>query len=152
MQVLDTLTAADRVSVMVFGSIASCVNPLYPRYDGATICPFMQADKTTIAQLAQRVGSLTTAGTTNFVGAFRMAFESFGTSIGPDFRDPGSPCTSVVLFLSDGTPDRWTQDDVRELTDVWRLKGTSTGARPHVLTYALGSGAPVDTLQDIACR
>ena len=52
----------------------------------------------------------------------------------------------IHLFLTDGKPDEWSEDDFRSVREA------SAELDVHLLTYALGSGADFDRVKRLACE
>ena len=131
-KLLDTLTDADYVGVIKFASTATAL--LGNRQ-------LVQATDAARAELKTAVEALRPDSSTNFVGAFNLAFQMLSRSASSEAT---SGCTKAILFLSDGEPDSWDQSNFDELARK------SEGVQ--VFTYALGDGAQQDVLKSIACR
>eukprot|EP00971_Amphidinium_carterae_P069472 1374725-Amphidinium_carterae.1 len=80
-------------------------------------------------------------GSTNFQDGFSLAFESLKTG-----RDSGSTstCNRVILFLSDGAPNAWTESDYTWLNNEARDLGAV------IFTYGLSSNADATISKRIA--
>ena len=84
--------------------------------------------------------SFVASGGTNFVAAFEAVVDVLRAT------STSSGCNRVVLFLSDGVPGTWTENDATRLTADLESLGNA-----HLITYALGSGADARILKDLAC-
>jgi len=127
-----TLTEADYASVVLFSSTAI-------KYS-STLRRMTERNRADAAEWISK--NVRDGGTTNFRSAFAEVWNIFGAS-----GMQTSRCNRVVLFLSDGRPNQWEEQDY-----------TQTAARTaefdgvHLLTYALGSSAPAAVLKRLACE
>ena len=129
--VIDTLTAVDYVTIVKYSSGA-----------GAYSSTLEQATDTKKDALKAWIDdNIDASGTTNFRYAFQLAWEVV------DRTTASSNCNRIMLFLSDGMPNEWTDDD----SDSLMTKAASYDPPMHVLTYGLGEGAKADVLKAIAC-
>ena len=124
--VVDTLTDADYATIVGFASS--------PLKMGNTLSQATRAHKQAMRDFISN--RLIANGGTGFRGAFDAVEEILSSSTA------SSGCNRVILFLSDGVPSIWNENDY-----------TSTQARleqlgnAHLVTYALGSGADSTVLQ-----
>ena len=130
--VIDTLTAVDYVTIVKYSSGAQAYS--------STLVEATDANKDLLkAWIDAEIGA---SGTTNYRAAFEKAWQVV------DATTASSNCNRIMLFLSDGAPQEWTDSD----TESVRNKAASYDPPMHVLTYGLGSGAKADDLKAIACR
>ena len=130
--VIDTLTEADYVTIVKYSSRASA-------YSNTLV----KATTDTKTNLMTWIDSnIDAAGTTNFRAAFKKAWEVV------DATTTSSGCNRIMLFLSDGVPNDWTNSDYASVRD----KSASYSPPMHVLTYGLGSGADPTVLKNVACQ
>jgi len=130
--VIDTLTEVDFVTIVKYSDDASAYS--------STLVQATDANKNLLkAWINNNIGA---DGGTNFRAAFQKAWQVV------DATTSSSNCNRIMLFLSDGSPNEWTDDD----SDSLMTKAASYDPPMHVLTYGLGSNAKADVLKDIACR
>ena len=130
--VIDTLTEVDFVTIVKYSDDASAYS--------STLVQATDANKNLLkAWINNNIGA---DGGTNFRAAFQKAWQVV------DATTSSSNCNRIMLFLSDGSPNEWTDDDSNSLM----TKAASYDPPMHVLTYGLGSGAKADDLKAIACR
>ena len=130
--VIDTLTEVDFVTIVKYSDDASAYS--------STLVQATDANKNLLKAWIDN--SIDAGGLTNFKAAFEKAWEVV------DATTASSNCNRIMLFLSDGAPQEWTDSD----TESVRNKAASYDPPMHVLTYGLGSGAKADDLKAIACR
>ena len=135
--VIDTLTSSDYVSIVRFSSSASSYD-----VDGAEVGTLVQAtDATKTAMKSWIATNIDASGGTNFEAAFEKMWQVI------DATTTSSGCNRVILFLSDGEPSNWSDS----IKSGLQTKAASYTPQVHLLTYALGSNAPSDILQEMAC-
>ena len=134
-KVIDTLSSNDYVNVIDFASSAKAYSSRGLVKADATVTGKDSAMKTW-------VDNIRASGSTNFRDAFNTAFDLFRA--GDASRSSG--CNKVILFLTDGKPDDWSEDDFRSVREA------SAELDVHLLTYALGSGADFDRVKRLACE
>ena len=130
--VVDTLTEVDYVTVVRFSSSASSYS--------TTLVQATDATKTAIKSWITT--NIDATGSTNFEAAFTTMWSVL------DATTTSSGCNRVVLFLSDGEPNEWSDAIASNL----QTKAASYRPQVHILTYALGNGASATTLKQMACE
>ena len=134
-KVIDTLSSNDYVNVIDFASSAKA-------YSSRGLVKADAAVTGKDSAMKSWVDNIRASGSTNFRDAFNTAFDLFRS--GDSERSSG--CNKVILFLTDGKPDEWSEDDFRSVREA------SEELDVHLLTYALGSGADFDRVKRLACE
>lgn len=134
-KVIDTLSSNDYVNVIDFASSAEA-------YSSRGLVKADAAVTGKDSAMKSWVDNIRASGSTNFRDAFNTAFDLFRS--GDSERSSG--CNKVILFLTDGKPDDWSEDDFRSVREA------SAELDVHLLTYALGSGADFDRVKRLACE
>ena len=130
--VIDTLTEVDYVTIVKYSSQASAYTPT-----------LVQATREAKTDLKTWIDdNIDASGTTNFRAAFEKAWEVV------DATPTSSNCNRIMLFLSDGVPNEWNEDDYAAIA----RKSASYSPPMHLLTYGLGEGADPTVLKGIACE
>mmetsp|Transcript_20475 Transcript_20475/g.64233 ORF Transcript_20475/g.64233 Transcript_20475/m.64233 type:complete len:307 (+) Transcript_20475:1-921(+) len=129
--VLLTLTWVDMVAIIAFSS--------NPWVSTASLVPATTANKRMLESFIDR---LSPEGGTNFVDALDTAMDLL-ISVR---RRPclTAECIGVLLFLTDGEPDSWRDDDYN------RLRRKNSDGYVKIFGYALGNGANRDIPRRLA--
>ena len=150
--VIDTLTEVDYVTIVRYSTGASAYpnDRYYNPWDyNPSPSRLEQATDATKDELKEWIDdNIDASGTTNFRNAFELAWEVVDRSYAYDsYAWSSSNCNRIMLFLSDGEPNKWDDSDT-----AWvKEKAASYDPPMHLLTYGLGEGAKADVLKDIAC-
>ena len=81
------------------------------------------------------------SGGTDFIAALNKVFSVLQNTP----SSSTSSCNRLILFLSDGEPNEWSDSDYA------RTQASATLHNAHLLTYALGNGADEAILKKLAC-
>ena len=129
-RVVNTLTFADYVSVIQFDSNAQ-----------STYSYMNRATSEMKSELISFIEGLKSGGSTNFHGAFRLAFDILEESISK--RESTTNCHKAVLFLTDGimSTDYGTEDDLFDDIADRLTFYSDKDLEPIFFTYSFGSGA-----------
>jgi len=141
--VIETLTSADYVQVVLFSSSATS--------QGTNL---LQVTSENQQVLLDYVTSLSGGGSTNYIAAFDKVYEIFRNS--RTSERGASACRSVVLFLTDGKPNDSTGTTVTNGLTSFMAEADSNNEELTVFTYSLGPDADTSTdlrkvPQDLAC-
>jgi uncharacterized protein YegL len=132
-RIIQTLTVADRVTIVTFGDYAEVIGDSSHLYE---------ASNENIQVLLEYVDNLDASGVTNMYDAFETAFRVLKES-----EEAGSTvdCNSAILFFTDGElniPSQPNIDNQAVLDLVARgLNETSNGHRTVLMTYSVGPSA-----------
>lgn len=130
--VIDTLTDVDYAMVIGFSDTAK-------RWRSGGLVKMTKENRASAKDWIR--SSLRAVGKTSFVSAFQATFDVL-TATGVS-----SNCNRVVLFLSDGIPDSWSDADYANTQAQLAALGHA-----HLLTYALGSGVDTAIMHRLACE
>jgi len=133
--VLKTLTDADFVTLIGFSGSAYSYSSLLQRATDSTLSDMNDWIETNIGA----------NGGTNFRQAFQRVWQIFASTDATTGHSTN--CKRVVLFLSDGKPSEWSEDDYKIQADLAKANGNV-----HILTYGLGSGVDTSILKRLACE
>ena len=133
--VLDTLTDGDYGGIVTFSSSADSY--------ATTLVPGTAANKADMQSWVDR--NVDAAGSTDYRDAFTKVWEVLDAS---DAANQRSGCNRIVLFLTDGEPDAFNDDDFAGIA----ARSEAQGEGFHLMTYALGNGARTDYLKKLACE
>ena len=141
--VVETLTVADRVAVVVFSDEATLV--------GTSETKLLRATKENKDNLIRAIGRLTPNGSTNFYDAFDTAFDVLTNTIQ---KESTSGCNIAVLFMTDGgiTVGPGADDVIRLVNEETAALSTSYSRDTTIFTYSLGIQADHTVTKKIACQ
>jgi len=145
--VIQTLTRADRVALVLFSNDATIFEQ-----GGVFLFEASQENKD---MLEQRIGSLTNdalGSGTNFQAAFEAVFKVLNDSI----YDERVACTTAMLFLTDGKmnrPEGVTEETVVDLVKSNITALEASGHHVYLFTYSISNNDSVHYFpKKIACN
>lgn len=146
-KVIQTLTRADRVALVLFSNDATIFEQ-----GGVFLFEASQENKD---MLEQRIGSLTNdalGSGTNFQAAFEAVFKVLNDSI----YDESVECTTAILFLTDGKmnrPEGVTEETVVDLVKSNITALEASGHHVYLFTYSISDDDSVHYFpKKIACN
>lgn len=129
--IVDTLTVADRVAIVVFSNSASQIGG----YDH-----LIRATNENKQALIQAINNIYANGPTNFYEAFNTAFDALDRTVR---EEATSGCNIAILFLTDGkiSSGGGVDDVIRLVNDRTDQLATKFNRNATLFTFSLGNQA-----------
>ncbi|KAL7554285.1 hypothetical protein ACHAWF_017729 [Thalassiosira exigua] len=139
--IVDTLTVADRFSIVAFSQDATHIGG-----EGGLI----RATRENKDRMIAEIGNLSAGGGTNFHSAFDLAFNAVDLTIE---NEDTSGCNVAVLFLTDGVITKGPGDEevINLVNERVAEIATNHGQKTTVFTFSLGDKADHNATKTLAC-
>ena len=156
--VIDTLTVADKIAVVLFNGNASVLTLA----SNDNLEQLIVASDDNKDQLKAKINSIEANGVTNFYDAFDKTFTVLSNSFSnEEYAAAGSGCNVAVIFLTDGAIAEYKEgqeleDETERVISLVQNRTEELNAnfsrKTTIFAYSVGDQSDTDVMKKIACN
>jgi len=135
--IIDGLTIADRIGVVVFNTQATSITNT-----------LLRAKLENRDSLKKSIDALNSTGATNYEAAFAKSYEIISNSKSDEYG--GLSCQTIFLFLTDGVPTNG-ETNIENLKNILNSLEAQYKVNATLISYSFGSTATIDSLTALSC-
>ena len=156
--VIDTLTVADKIAVVLFNGNASVLTLA----SNDNLEQLIVASDNNKDQLKAKINSIEADGVTNFYDAFDRTFTVLSDSFNnEEYAAAGTGCNVAVIFLTDGAIAEYKEgqeleDETERVIALVQNRTEELNAnfsrKTTIFAYSVGDQSDTDVMKKIACN